>query len=64
MIANARMYAVTPEAEAAWAELIERVSAEVGTRFDYVPYPAPQPLEDLWRRGDLGCVFMCGYRSR
>ena len=30
-------------------------------RFDYVPYPAPQPLETLWARPDLGCVFMCGY---
>jgi ABC-type phosphate/phosphonate transport system substrate-binding protein len=27
----------------------------------YVPYPAPQPLEALWARPDLGCVFMCGY---
>jgi ABC-type phosphate/phosphonate transport system substrate-binding protein len=61
MISNARMYAVTPEAEAAWAELIARVSAEAGASFDYLPYPAPQPLEQLWRRGDLGCVFMCGY---
>jgi ABC-type phosphate/phosphonate transport system substrate-binding protein len=61
MIANARMYAVTPEAEAAWAELIGHVSAEAGVTFDYLPYPAPQPLEDLWRRPDLGCVFMCGY---
>lgn len=61
MIANARMYAVTPEAEAAWAELIGHVSKEAGVSFDYLPYPAPQPLEDLWRRPDLGCVFMCGY---
>ncbi len=61
MIANARMYAVTPEAEAAWARIIGHVAEEAGARFDYVPYPAPQPLEDLWRRPDLGCVFMCGY---
>jgi ABC-type phosphate/phosphonate transport system substrate-binding protein len=61
MIANARMYAVTPEAEDAWAALIGHVSEEAGAVFDYLPYPAPQPLEDLWRRPDLGCVFMCGY---
>jgi ABC-type phosphate/phosphonate transport system substrate-binding protein len=61
MIANARMYAVTPEAEAAWQALIGHVSAEAGVAFDYLHYPAPQPLEDLWRRPDLGCVFMCGY---
>jgi ABC-type phosphate/phosphonate transport system substrate-binding protein len=61
MIANARMYAVTPEAEAAWAELITRVTAEADLTFTYLPYPAPQPLEVLWNRDDLGCVFMCGY---
>lgn len=61
MIANARMYAVTPEAELAWQELIGHVAADAGVSFTYVPYPAPQPLEDLWRRPDLGCVFMCGY---
>jgi ABC-type phosphate/phosphonate transport system substrate-binding protein len=61
MIANARMYAVTSEAEATWAELVARVSSEAGARFTYTPYPAPEPLENLWSRVDLGCVFMCGY---
>lgn len=64
---NARMYAVTPQAEAAWRELIERVLALAGLDrdaehgFDYLSYPAPQPLEPLWRRPDLGCAQMCGY---
>jgi ABC-type phosphate/phosphonate transport system substrate-binding protein len=61
MIMNARMYAVTPEAEAAWRSLLGHVTAEAGLSFDYLSYPAPQPLEDLWSRPDLGCVFMCGY---
>jgi ABC-type phosphate/phosphonate transport system substrate-binding protein len=61
MIANARMYAVTPEAEALWRRLLAHVAEEAEVRFDYLPYPAPQPLEELWRRPDLGCVFMCGY---
>ena len=61
LVANARMYAVTPEAEAAWREVIARVSDEAEVAFDYLPYPAPQPLEALWRRPDLGCVQMCGY---
>lgn len=61
MISNARMYAVTPEAEAAWQEVIARVAGEADVAFDYLPYPAPRPLEHLWRRTDLGCVFMCGY---
>jgi ABC-type phosphate/phosphonate transport system substrate-binding protein len=60
-IMNARMYAVTPQAEAAWRALLEHVTAEAGADFRYLPYPAPQPLEDLWTRPDLGTVFMCGY---
>ena len=61
VIMNARMYAVTPAVEAAWRSLLERITAEAGVTFEYVPYPAPQPLETLWARPDLGCVFMCGY---
>ena len=60
-IMNARMYAVTPAVEAVWKSLLERITAEAGVAFAYVPYPAPQPLETLWARPDLGCVFMCGY---
>ncbi len=60
-VSNARMYAVSPEAEVAWKDLIAHVAEDAGTSFDYFAYPAPQPLENLWRRGDLGCVQMCGY---
>jgi ABC-type phosphate/phosphonate transport system substrate-binding protein len=60
-IANARMYAVSPEAETAWRELLGHVCAEANVALDYAPYPAPQPLEKLWARDDLGAVFMCGY---
>jgi ABC-type phosphate/phosphonate transport system substrate-binding protein len=60
-IANARMYAVAPEAEAAWQALVARIAAEAEVALDYAPYPAPQPLEVLWRRPDLGFVQMCGY---
>ncbi len=60
-IMNARMYAVTPAVETAWRSLLERITAAAGVAFEYVPYPAPQPLETLWARPDLGCVFMCGY---
>jgi ABC-type phosphate/phosphonate transport system substrate-binding protein len=55
------MYAVAPAAEAAWRALIEAVAREAEVALDYLPYPAPQPLELLWRRPDLGCVQMCGY---
>ena len=60
-IANARMYAVTPEAEAAWRRLFGHVAAEAGVPLAYEAYPAPRPLEPLWRRPDLGAVFMCGF---
>lgn len=67
-ILNARMYAVTPEAEAHWRAVIEHVVADAGLgegrgeggaiTFEYEAYPAPKPLEVLWRRPDLGAVFM------
>jgi ABC-type phosphate/phosphonate transport system substrate-binding protein len=60
-IANARMYAVTPAVEEAWRALLARISAQAGVDLTYETYPAPAPLETLWARSDLGCVFMCGY---
>jgi ABC-type phosphate/phosphonate transport system substrate-binding protein len=60
-IANARMYAVTAEVESAWRQLLAHVAEEAGVSLEYLPYPAPRPLEDLWSRPDLGAVFMCGY---
>jgi ABC-type phosphate/phosphonate transport system substrate-binding protein len=58
---NARMYAVTPAVENAWRALLGQVTADADVALEYVSYPAPQPLEVLWRRPDLGCVLMCGY---
>jgi ABC-type phosphate/phosphonate transport system substrate-binding protein len=60
-IANARMYAVTPEVESVWRALLERIAADAAVALEYVPYPAPQPLEHFWSRPDLGAVLMCGY---
>jgi ABC-type phosphate/phosphonate transport system substrate-binding protein len=60
-IMNARMYAVTPAVETLWRSLLQRITADAGVALEYIPYPAPQPLETLWARPDLGCVFMCGY---
>jgi len=58
---NARMYAVTPEVEGLWRTLLEHIGREAHVALDYFSYPAPQPLEALWSRPDLGAVFMCGY---
>src|SRR5215468_4019704 len=58
---NGRMYAVTPAVEAAWRTLLEHVTRDAEVTLDYLPYPAPQPLEVLWSRPDLGAVLMCGF---
>jgi ABC-type phosphate/phosphonate transport system substrate-binding protein len=60
-ITNARMYAVTPGVETRWRALLEHIIAEADVPLSYFPYPAPQPLETLWSRPDLGAVLMCGY---
>jgi ABC-type phosphate/phosphonate transport system substrate-binding protein len=60
-IANARMYSVAPPAEEAWRALLGHIAAAAEVPLEYEPYPAPRPLEELWRRGDLGMVQMCGY---
>lgn len=60
-ISNARMYGVTPGAEAAWQALLAHVADDAGLALAYTPWPAPDPLEKLWARPDLGCVLMCGY---
>ncbi len=55
------MYAVTAQVESLWRGLLERVAAEADVALEYLPHPAPRPLEDLWKRADLGAVLMCGY---
>jgi ABC-type phosphate/phosphonate transport system substrate-binding protein len=55
-------YAITPDVEAAWRELLVSIGREADVAFDFLPYPLPQPQEELWTRTDPGCVFMvCGY---
>ncbi|MEI6457665.1 MAG: PhnD/SsuA/transferrin family substrate-binding protein [Pseudomonadota bacterium] len=55
------MYAVTASVEAVWQRLLTHIAADAAVDLTYMPYPAPQPLEALWQRADLGCVLMCGY---
>lgn len=55
------MYAVTSGVEASWRALLGHIADDAAVDLDYVPYPAPQPLEALWARPDLGAVFMCGF---
>jgi ABC-type phosphate/phosphonate transport system substrate-binding protein len=61
LIGNARMYAVAPEAAAAWRTLLAAVAERAGVALDIIDHPYPAPLPELWARDDLGCVFMCGW---
>lgn len=60
LIANARMYSVCSQAAAYWEGLLGAVIARAKVPVTPVAYPAPAPLDELWRRDDLGAVFMCG----
>ncbi len=61
LIANARMYAVTPDVRAAWQTLFAWVAEASGVPLVYIDHAAPAPLEALWARTDLGAAFMCGF---
>jgi ABC-type phosphate/phosphonate transport system substrate-binding protein len=61
LVANARMYAVTPAVKAAWLDLFAWVIESSGVPLVYLDHAAPAPLEDLWARDDLGAAFMCGF---
>jgi ABC-type phosphate/phosphonate transport system substrate-binding protein len=61
MIANARMYSVTPQVGALWRRLLESVLARVdGGAVEIVDHKPPAPISELWRRPDKAAVFMCG----
>ena len=61
LVANARMYAVTPAVKAAWQDLFAWVARTSGVPLTYLDHAAPAPLEALWARRDLGAAFMCGF---
>jgi ABC-type phosphate/phosphonate transport system substrate-binding protein len=61
LVANARMYAVTPAVRDAWRALFDWVGRYSGISLSYIDHAAPAPLEALWSRGDLAAAFMCGY---
>jgi len=60
VIANARMYSVSPAAGVAWQRLFSAISESGGASLSYVEHPPPAPLGELWGREDMGSVFMCG----
>lgn len=60
LLANARMYSVTPASTEAWRKVIGWVSAQSGVAVEFVEHAPPKLLSDLWSRSDLGMVQMCG----
>src|SRR5690348_8126175 len=60
LVANARMYSVTPAAAQAWREVIGWVTREAGVPVEFVEHGPPKLLSELWARDDLGVVQMCG----
>ncbi len=60
LLANARMYSISPAVAQAWRQLLEWVLRQAQLPWSVIDYPAPKPLLDLWARPDLGCALMCG----
>jgi ABC-type phosphate/phosphonate transport system substrate-binding protein len=60
MIANARMYSVTPQVAALWRRLLGVVMAKAGAKVEIVDHAPPAPIAELWQRPDKAAVFMCG----
>jgi hypothetical protein len=55
-------YSVAPQTDTAWRSLLAQIAMQAGIAFEFLSYPLPLPLEELWSRKDLGCLFvMCGY---
>jgi ABC-type phosphate/phosphonate transport system substrate-binding protein len=60
MISNARMYSITPTVGAMWRQIFEGIAGRASVPLKWLEHVPPAPIEDLWRRDDLGAVFMCG----
>lgn len=60
MIANARMYSVSPQAAALWRTLLFALIEHAGVDVHLVEHAECEPLEALWKRTDQAAVFMCG----
>src|SRR5262249_58258058 len=59
--ASARMYMWAPSLSAAWRRLLSTIVARAGVDVTVMEEADPTPLDALWQRADMGCMFMCGY---
>jgi ABC-type phosphate/phosphonate transport system substrate-binding protein len=66
LVANARMYSVSPETARAWHRLFDWLARASGVPLSVIEHAYPARLPDLWTRPDLGAAFVCGwpYASR
>jgi ABC-type phosphate/phosphonate transport system substrate-binding protein len=60
MIANARMYAVSPEVAGLWRALLLAMIEHAGLDIQMLEHTEPAPIDELWQRSDQAAVFMCG----
>jgi ABC-type phosphate/phosphonate transport system substrate-binding protein len=60
MIANARMYAVSPAVAELWRRLLGAIATRAALDISVIEHQEPQPIGHLWQRPDKGAVFMCG----
>jgi ABC-type phosphate/phosphonate transport system substrate-binding protein len=60
MIANARMYSLSPQVADLWRTLLGGVIKHAGLDIDLIEHSEPKPIDELWRRADMAAVFMCG----
>jgi hypothetical protein len=60
MIANARMYSISPEAAGLWRRLLTAVIEHAGLDIRLLEHTEPKPIDELWQRRDMAGVFMCG----
>src|SRR5258708_16677471 len=60
MIANARMYSVTPAVAALWRNLLGAILKGADGSIEVVDHTPPAPISELWKRPDKAAVFMCG----
>ncbi|MGB6309772.1 MAG: PhnD/SsuA/transferrin family substrate-binding protein [Steroidobacteraceae bacterium] len=60
MIANARMYSVSPAAAGLWRRLLGAVIERAGLDISLIEHGEPSPIDELWQRSDKAAVFMCG----
>lgn len=60
LIACSRLYNATPRHAEAWKQVFQEAGRLAGIRLRILEWAAPASLAELWKRPDLGLVFLCG----